>query len=300
MRITLICSLLATSVLASAQNIESFGVFAGFNIPVTIDKGLDKDTRYEARFLLRGTPIGFHYGYDRPGFGWVISPSYLSIGQKYTIKNTTGGDVGTRDISMNYFSLPIALKFHVNDLAFFRFSLVAAADFCFLLDGKETQTWEASKLRYPAGVSVPTDPGYTIAYDGVFVPAVNKQVYVSKDKYNAFQIFGGIGTRMDLDFNEDWSVMFDGRANFALFDSRSSSYLSQLENPSGPADINGKPGAPDLAGQRRDVFLSFTLGISRTIQTKPQFKSRQSAPIPKMSVPKQDHSKVMNTKRKKK
>jgi hypothetical protein len=267
-----------------SQNIESFGVFGGFNIPITIDKGLDKDSRYQSIFLIRGTPVGFHYGYDRPGFGYVISPSYLSIGQKYTIKNSTGGDVGTRDISMNYFSLPVALKFHINDLSFFRFSMVAAVDFCFLLDGKETETNVAAKLRYPSGVSVPTDPGYTIAYDGVFVPALNNKVQVSKDKFNVFQLFGGIGVRADLDLNENWSLMADGRANFALFDSRNSAYVDQLKNPSGPNDINGNPGAPDLYGQRRDVFLSATFGISRIITTKSKFKERHSKPIPKMKI----------------
>lgn len=266
-----------------AQNIESFGVFGGFNVPITIDKGLEKDTRFQSRFHIRGTPIGFHYGYDRPGFGWVISPSYLTVGQKYTIKNTTGGDVGTRDINMNYFSLPLALKFHVNDLSFFRLSVVAAADFCFLLDGKETFTHLASKLRYPAGVSVPTDPGYTIAYDGVFVPEVTNQVHVSKDKYSAFQLFGAFGIRSDLDLSETWSVMLDGRANFAVFDSRNKAYLDQLNNPSGAADVNGAPGAPDLYGQRRDVFLSVTLGVSRIITTKPKFKERRSSPLPKVN-----------------
>ena len=267
-----------------SQNIESFGIFGGFNVPVTIDKGLDKDTRFQSKFHIRGTPIGFHYGYDRPGFGYVISPSFLQVGQKYTIKNSTGGDVGTRDINMNYLSLPVALKFHINDLSFFRLSMVAAVDFCFLLDGKETFTHESSKLRFPSGVSVPNETGYTVAYDGVFVPSVTNQVHVSKDKYNAFQLFGGIGMRADLDLNENWSVMLDGRANFALFDSRNKAYLNQLSTPSGANDINGKPGAPDLFGQRRDVFLSVTMGISRIITTKPKFKERRSSPVPKMNT----------------
>lgn len=267
-----------------SQNIESFGIFGGFNVPVTIDKGLDKDTRFQSKFHIRGTPIGFHYGYDRPGFGYVISPSFLQVGQKYTIKNSTGGDVGTRDINMNYLSLPVALKFHINDLSFFRLSMVAAVDFCFLLDGKETFTHESSKLRFPSGVSVPNETGYTVAYDGVFVPSVTNRVHVSKDKYNAFQLFGGIGMRADLDLNEHWSVMLDGRANFALFDSRNKAYLNQLSTPSGANDINGKPGAPDLFGQRRDVFLSVTMGISRIITTKPKFKERHSSPVPKMNT----------------
>lgn len=269
-----------------AQNIESFGVFGGINVPITIDKGLEEDPRFVSKFSIVGTPVGFHYGYDKPGFGYVLSPSYLTIGQKFIIKNTTGGDAGTREVSMDYFSLPIALKFHLNNLAFFRLSVVAALDFCFLIDGKETFTHSASKLRYPAGVSVPTDPGYTLAYDGVFVPAVTNQIHVSKDKFNSFQLFGGVGMRADLDLSEAWSVMADGRANFALLDSRNSTYIDQLANPSGPMDFFGNPGAPDLNGSRRDVFLCFTLGISRIITTKPKFKERHSSPIPKMTFPK--------------
>lgn len=271
---------------AAAQNIESFGVFGGFNIPITIDQGLENDPRFVSRFSIRGTPVGIHYGFDKPGFGWFISPNYLIVGQNYTIKNTTGGDVGTRDINMSYLSVPIALKFHLNTMAFFRLSMVAALDFSFLLDGKETFTHSSSKLRYPSGVSIPTDPGYTVVYDGVFVPDLNDFVHVSNDKFNGFQLFGGVGMRADLDLNDHWSVMADGRANFALLDSRTSAYQDQLKTPAGPADFTGKPGAPDLYGARRDIFLSFTFGISRIITTKPQFKARHSSPIPKMTIQK--------------
>ena len=282
---SLLLALLAKPVIA--QNVESFGVFGGISVPITIDQGLESDPRFVSKFAINGTPFGFHYGYDRPGFGFVFSPSYLSVGQNYIIKNTTGGDVGTRDINMNYLSVPIALKFHLNNMAFFRLSMVAALDFCFLLDGTETFTHVSSKLRFPAGVSVPTDPGYTIVYDGVFVPDVKNQVHVSKDKFNSFQLFGGVGMRADLDLNDKWSIMCDGRANFALFDSRNSAYLDQLKQPSGPADFAGKPGAPDLAGTRRDIFLCFTMGISRIITTKTKFKERHSNPIPKMNFQKQ-------------
>ncbi len=269
-----------------AQNIESFGVFGGFNVPITIDQGLENDPRFVSKFSIRGTPVGIHYGYDRPGFGYVISPNYLVIGQNYIIKNTTGGDVGSRDINMSYLSVPIALKFHLNTLVFFRLSVVAALDFSFLLDGKETFTHTSSKLRYPSGVSIPTDPGYTVVYDGVFVPDVSDLVHVSKDKFNTFQLFGGVGMRADLDLSDHWSLMADGRANFALLDSRTSEYLDQLKTPAGPADFAGNPGAPDLSGARRDIFLSFTFGVSRIITTKPKFKARHSSPIPKMSIQK--------------
>src|SRR5882672_898420 len=145
--------LTAIAVASFGQEVESFGIFGGFNIPFTIDQGLGNDPRFYGKFTLRGTPIGISYGYDKVGYGYLISPEYVQIGQKFTIVNYLGGNVGTRDVQMNYFSLPIALKLHLNDIAFFRLSIVAALNFSYLLHGQETMTINAissaRKLSYP-------------------------------------------------------------------------------------------------------------------------------------------------------
>ncbi len=99
--------LLFAAQLSEAQHIESYGVFMGMNFLFTIDQGLQKDTRYFGRFTLRATPVGFSYGYDKIGHGFVVTPSFVKIGQKYTIKNTQGGEVGMRDIQMDYLSVPV-------------------------------------------------------------------------------------------------------------------------------------------------------------------------------------------------
>jgi hypothetical protein len=256
----------------AAQHIESFGVFGGINFPFTIDQGLQKDPRFYGRFTLRGTPIGFSYGYDKLGHGFVVTPSFIKIGQKFSIKNTQGGDIGIRDINMDYLSVPIALKIHLNDLAFFRLSAVAALNFDYLLNARETITHEAGKVRYPPGVIVPSDPGYTATYDGVFVPAVDKQVYVSKDKFKPFQLSAGIGFRSDFDFSDNWSMNFDGRAVFGIFDPRSQSYVNQLK-----AGSSSNP-APDLYGQRRNVYLYAAIGVSRIFQIKMPHESTRKPP----------------------
>lgn len=265
---------------ASAQNIEAFGVFGGFNFPFTVDQGLAKDPRFVGKFTIRGTPIGFAYGYDRIGHGILFTPNFTQAGQKFIIRNTTGGEIGTRDVNMNYLSLPVALKLHINDMSFFRLSLVAAISPSFLIKGQDTYTIKSpdltTKLRYPAGVSVPTAPGYEQVYDGVFVPQMNKEVYVSKDKFNAFQLFAALGLRSDFDLNDDWSINFDGRANFGIFDPRKSSYVDELKTPSGADDFFGNSGAPDLYGQRREIYLSVSFGIARIIQIKQSFKPKQS------------------------
>lgn len=256
---------------ARAQHIESYGFFMGLNFPFSIDQGLQKDTRYMAKFTLRGTPVGFSYGYDKVGHGFVITPSLTKIGQKYIIINTQGGSVGERDIQMDYLSVPVALKLHLNDLSFFRLSAVASVNFDYLLKGQETITHIASKLRYPSSVIVPTDPGYQEVYDGVFVPELKDQVHVPKEKFNPFQLSAAVGFRSDFDFNEDWSMNFDGRAVFGIFDPRKEAYINELKA--------GTPTAPasDLFGQRREVYLYATVGVSRIIQIKQKFQSKTSS-----------------------
>lgn len=279
------------SLSAWAQNVESFGVFGGFNFPFTIDQGLKNDPRFYGRFTFRGTPIGFSYGYDKVGHGFLITPSYMQIGQNFTIVNYQGGAIGTRDVQMNYLSLPIALRLHVNDIAFFRLSVLASINFSYLMNGQETWTINAvpsaRKLDYPIGISVPYDPNYQITYNGVIVPNMNNQVYVSNDRFSRFQIFAGVGFHSDFDLSDSWSINFDGRANFGIFDPRTSAYINQLKTPSGPPGIDPtglpqrdtNPGAPDIYGQRRDIYLSATFGIARIIQIKAKFREKRSSPI---------------------
>jgi hypothetical protein len=255
---------------AHGQHIESYGVFAGINFPFTVDQGLRQDPRFYGKLTLRATPIGFCYGYDRVGHGVVISPSFVKIGQKYIIRNTAGGDVGMRDIRMDYINIPIALKLHLNDLSFFRLSAVAAINIDYLVNGQEVISHSASKLNYPPGVIIPSDPGYIEVYDGVIVPEVKNQVLVNKSQFKPFQISAGFGLRSDFDFNEDWSMNFDGRAVFGILDPRSNAYIDQLK-----AGTTAEP-ATDLYGQRRDMYLCGTIGVSRIIQIKQKFHAKTS------------------------
>ena len=208
MKITCSIVLLLVGHAVSSQNVESFGVFGGFNVPITFDDGLQRDPRFVGKVTFRATPIGLTYGYDHVGFGFVISPSLTKIGQKFILKNTVGGDVGSREVQMDYISVPVALKLHLNDMSFFRLSAVAALNFNYLINGKEIISHSAAKLKYPQGVMIPTEPGYIEVFDGVLVPEVTNQEYVSKDKFNSFQLFAAVGLRSDFDLNDDWSLNF--------------------------------------------------------------------------------------------
>ncbi|NJN42810.1 MAG: PorT family protein [Flammeovirgaceae bacterium] len=247
---------------------ESFGVFGGFNIPFTIDQGLQQDPRYYGKLTLRGTPFGVSYGYDHVGYGFLITPSYIKAGQRFVIQNTSGGEVGYRDVLMDYISVPVALKLHINDLSFFRLSMVASLNFNYMINGREVETYSASKLNYPPNVIIPNEPGYVEDYDGVFVPDVDGLEYVTKDKFQPFQLFAAIGVRADIEINEDWGINLDGRANFGIFDPRKKEYTDALQVP---GDV------PDIYGPRREIYLGAMIGVSRLIQIKKDFKARSSS-----------------------
>ncbi|MBK8290979.1 MAG: hypothetical protein IPK96_08525 [Flammeovirgaceae bacterium] len=115
---------------------------------------------------------------------------------------------------------------------------------------------------------MPTDPGYEIVYDGVFVPDMDDEVYVSKDKYNAFQLFAAVGLRSDFDLNDDWSINFDGRANFGILDTRNSTYLDQLKNPSGPLILMESRLRPIYMANVENFIFRHRLGFPESSKAK--------------------------------
>jgi hypothetical protein len=94
----------------------SLGVYTGITSTYVWDEGINSDPRYETRYDVKFAPIGIDYGIDYEGFGFVVSPGLMNIGQKYNVINTLGGQEGIRKGKLSYLNLPIAVKVHVIDL----------------------------------------------------------------------------------------------------------------------------------------------------------------------------------------
>jgi hypothetical protein len=251
---------------AHAQQVHSLGLFTGISVPYTWDGGINQDSRYRTRFDIKYTPIGVHYGVDKEGHGFTFDPSIIRIGQNFNVINTTGGEIGQRKIDLTYLQVPIGIKLHIIDMSFFKVSLVAHAGVGFLLDGKETIRHTDGKLKFPLAMtgSFPSPqnqefearyPGYIVEYDGVLAPPVNGKIS-SKDFFQKFQLFGGVGMRSDWDFSENWRASFDLRANIGILEPRTPEYIKRVKNYEALYDIYGA---------RRDLFLSLTFGIARTL-----------------------------------
>jgi hypothetical protein len=256
---------------AYSQQVNSLGVFTGITVPYTFDEGINKDARYKIKYNVKYSPVGIHYGVDYDGYGVMIDPCILRIGQNFNVTNIYGGQVGERKIDLTYFYFPAGLKLHLIDLSFFKVSFVASVGFGFMLNGKETITHNDSKLLFPLDITGPDpytqfeadNPGYDAEYDGVIVPNLNESPLLLKDNFQSFQIFGGIGFRTDWDVTEEWRLSLDLRGNIGALEPRKSEYLDK---------VKANQAIYDIYGPRRDLFLSFNIGVARIIEIEPKQK----------------------------
>lgn len=290
------------------QQVNSFGIFTGLTVPYTFDEGINKDARYQIKYDVKFAPIGVHFGVDYDGYGFMLDPGVIRIGQNFNVINIQGGHVGERKINLTYFQVPFSLKLHIIDLSFFKVSFIASVGAGYMIKGEETISHRDSKLKFPLEVTgtypsaendafEAANPGYTIEYDGVLVPSLSDLKLTSKDNYRAFQLFGGLGFRSDWDISEQWRVSFDLRGNIGFLEPRNDDHVKRVKNFEMIYDIYGA---------RKDLYLSLNLGLSRTIEIDPKVKQKRvgikhenkSRKPENMTAP--NHKKLMSPNKKKK
>lgn len=257
-KLLLVVLLVGSLSYTSAQQYSmSVGLYSGVILPYTIDTGIDKDPRYKEKFQLKYAPVGFSYGMDYEGFGFLIHPGFFSVGQSYYVVNTSGGHNGLREIDLNYVNVPVSFKVHIINLSFFKVSGVASFGGAFLVKGEERIRHTDTKLTFPPQVYPILPAEYVVEYDGVLVPNVEKYVISSEEEFKPFQIFVGGGLRSDWDVSNHWRVSFDFRLNYGLLDPREDKYINRLK---------ANKTLYDLPGKRNDMFAQFSVGISRYIE----------------------------------
>ncbi len=241
----------------SQSRTYSVGVFTGITSSYTLDNGIGKDQRYQTRYDIKLAPIGVNYEIDFDNVGILLSPSITTIGQNFYVVNTTGGHEGVRKINLQYFNIPIACKLRIIDMSFFRVSFLGSLSAAYLLKGKETVSHSDTKLKFPDEVVPPVlPPDYVREYDGVQSPAVNRYLMLGKNDFNPIQFFVGAGFRSDWDVSQSWRVSFDLRANYGILEPRNNGYLAKL---------NTYQTLYDIPGTRRDMFVQFTIGVSKFV-----------------------------------
>lgn len=266
LRLALTALLFSSAIFTSAQlRIVSVGAYTGITSTYTWDEGILADPRYKARYDLKLSAFGLTYGVDYEGFGFVLSPGFLSTGQNYFIVNTVGGHEGLRKINLNYVTLPVGGKIHLIDLTFLKTSLIIGGSAGYLIKGSEVISHNRAKLYFPPVVYPILPADYTVEYDGVLTPDVQGLEMLKKSDFNPIQFFGFAGISSDWYFSENMKVTFDVRINYTFQDNRSDAYLKKL---------NTYQTIYDIPGKRRDIIGNFTIGISRYLEIEKKEKDR--------------------------
>ena len=240
------------------------GIGTGMTSSYTWDDGISKDPRYRNRYDIKFAPISLNYGLDFEGYGFFINPGLVNIGQNFYVTNTVGGQQGTRKINLSYINLPVALKLHIIDLAFFKLSLTAGGSFAFLMNGKETVSHEETKLTFPTQVYPILPSDYTIVYDGVVSPAISKYTIADKKDFKSYQVFALLGFRSDWEVSDDWMMSLDVRMNYGIFDPRTDEYMHR---------VNAYQTLYDIPGKRKDMFALVNVSVSRYMELKKENRS---------------------------
>ena len=249
--------LVCFSALTSAQQFSmSLGVYTGLTSTFTLDDGISNDPRYDAAYEVKFSPIGINFGMDYEGFGFVVSPGIINLGQNFYVVNTSGGHDGKRKINLQYLNIPAAFKIHIIKLSFFKVSGIISLSAAYLMDGEETISHNATKLKFPTEVYPILPDDYIVEYDGVLVPEVSNYEISRKSDFKSLQLYAAAGFRSDWDISNHWRLTFDFRLNYGLYDPRTDEYV---------AKVNAYQTLYDMPGERRDLFPQISLGISRYI-----------------------------------
>lgn len=263
---TLFLLLFSSTVLWAQQFSLSLGAYTGITSTYTIDDGINKDPRYKGHYGVKFAPVGVNFGADYEGFGFVVSPGIVNMGQNFYVVNTSGGQNGDRKIDLQYLNIPVAFKVHIIKLAFLKISGLVSFSAAYLLDGQEKIHHTDTKLFFPANVYPILPADYIVQYDGVAVPNVPEYVIAEKKDFKSLQLFAAAGFRSDWDVSNHWRVIFDVRLNYGLYEPRTDEYLSRL---------NAYQTLYDVPGKRRDMFAQLSVGICRYIEFEKSDQERK-------------------------
>jgi hypothetical protein len=255
--ISLVFLILLSLVTQAQQFSFSFGVYTGVTGSFTSDEGIKKDPRYEGSFEAKFAPIGINIGLDYEGVGLMVSPGLINVGQNFYVVNTSGGQDGLRKIDLQYLTIPVSFKVHLVQFNAFKLSALASISPAFLLKGTEEVSHRSTKLEFPPAAYSILPSSYTIEYDGVLAPEVDRHSLGEKKDFRSLQLYAGAGFRTDWDPTDHWRISADLRFNYGIFDPRTEQYTKNRESTSSLYAI---------PGERRDMFAQFTIGISRYIE----------------------------------
>lgn len=258
------CFLFIAHYIGAQPKTYSLGFYTGLISPYSFDQGINSDQRYKTKYDLKFAPIGVTFGIDFPRYGFIFSPGIVNTGQNYFFVNNRGGKEGIQKTNLQYLAVPLAAKFYLIDLSFFKVSALTGISPALLMNGRQIITHDAARYRFPEEIYPILPDTYVPMVDGVQAPKVNNYQMADKTDFKNTQLFVLLGIRSDWNATEDWRISFDMRVNFGLLDPRRPHYQDK---------IDAYQTLYSLPGSRHEFFAQLTVGVSRYVEIKAKAKA---------------------------
>ncbi len=217
------------------------GATTAYNATFVFDKGLSKDPRYYSTYTYNWAPVGVSLGVDLGRkFGLQLETIKSVQGQIYNVINTAKQVSGTRKIDVEYFNIPLMMKFMSDGTRKTRANFNFGPQLSILSKGTESLTTKAGTYTIPEDVDYaqiqeeykdynPVDNKngtYTLGKD---VPTTDLLTKAQNDfKTKEFQLVAAFG--MDIDLSKHIYLSTQIRANYSLTDMRNEDVINSLKN----------------------------------------------------------------------
>lgn len=243
-----------------------FGVTSGYNATFVLDQGLSADPRYNSTYTYNWSPYGVNFGVDiGKKFGLQLEGILSNQGQIYNVINTAKQIAGTRKIDLQYYNIPLLLKFMGSGSGRARANFNLGPQLAILTKGVESLTTGAGNYQMPEGVDFATiqqDYGvdnvtqtaqqaaageYTLLNSIPTTDLLTKQANDFKNK--EFQLALAFG--LDIDLARHLYLTTQIRATYSLTDMRNEDIINTLKS----GDIS------EIFGGRANCTVGIQMGL---------------------------------------
>ena len=250
------------------------GATTAYNATFVFDKGLSQDPRYNSTYTYNWAPVGVSFGVDfGRKFGLQLETIKSAQGQIYDVINTAKQIAGTRKIDVEYFNIPLMMKFMSGGSGRTRANFNFGPQLAILSKGVESLTTSAGNYEIPQGVDFATiQQDYPSAIDnnnGTYtlpndVPTTtllpNKKDPTLDFRNKEFQLAAAFG--LDIDLSKHLYLTTQIRANYSLTDMRNEDVINSLK----AGDFS------EIFGGRANFLLGVQMGLHYYFGTLRSFK----------------------------
>ncbi len=206
-----------------------FGLTTGLNITSLVDAKLRGDPNYQSRTTYHSQPIGFTAGvHFNEHNGVQVEANHVRQGTHFVITDSRNGDrlVGTKDVLLTYWSVPLLYKYTAAAAAPVRFELHLGPQLNFLRSGIEVNRYSGNAVL----VASPSTTDLTGPNSNLAVTAGTEQQLAAAADFRSTTFSGVFGLGVEYQIkNTGFYVSTVLRGTYSLGDVRSADRVEKAK-----------------------------------------------------------------------